>query len=115
MKTEKTKKTEKTYGEQFKEAMACKTREKAEEWLKNEIKRHVSLYGGTPDEAKSIILSNIGYMAGYYSKEHSEHIHKMFGAVHPIFGTPDYWDKTKPEDAFQAGVSMAKRQKRMRP
>lgn len=95
----------KTYGEQFKEAM-CQTREEADKWLQTEIQRYKDEFGEEADKAKNIILCNLGYMAGYYSKKESEHIHNMFGADHPIFGGPNYWDNLTPTKAFEAGQKM---------
>ena len=38
------------------------------------------------EEAKKIILQNLGYMAGYYDQESATKILALLGAAHPIFG-----------------------------
>lgn len=93
----------KTYGEQMKGALACETPEEAAVWLEAEIKIYVDEHDKTPEEAKEIILHNLGYMAGYYSKETSMKIKRLFQADHPIFGGPEYWDNLKPVEAFELG------------
>jgi len=98
----------KTYGEQFKEAMACRTQEQADEWFARELEEMTGLNGKSRKENAAILRSNLGYMAGYYDKSASEHVARFFGANHPIFGAPDYRDKVTPEEAFQAGVRFAK-------
>ena len=96
----------KTYEDQFKEAMACQTKEEADKWLQTEVQRYKDEFGKEADKAKDIILCNLGYMAGYYSKKESVHIQKMFGTNHPIFGGPEYWDSLTPTKAFEAEQKM---------
>lgn len=100
----------KTYGEQFKEALACETKEQAEKWMLAEIERYYSLpdFSGGEGEARKIILCNIGYMAGYYGQAEQEKIYNLFGAEHPIFGKPADMVKVTPEQAFQAGKKFCK-------
>lgn len=100
----------KTYGEQFEEALSCNTKEEAEAWMASEIKRHVDEFGQSAEKARSVIMTNIGYMAGYYDQKTSEKIYRLFGAAHPVFGTPNYWSTVTPEDAFEKGRKMAEEQ-----
>lgn len=46
---------------------------------------------------------NIGYLTGYFSQETAEEMRKLFGVVHPIFGTRSPTTK----EAFQAGKNLA--------
>jgi len=98
-----------TYKEQFEAAMKCETKDEADSFLQSEITRYKKEYGKNPDEAKRIILSNLGYMAGYYGNEEAEKVHRLFGAVHPIFGSSDYHKTVTPEKAFEMGKKFAER------
>lgn len=98
----------KSYEEQFEEALACETKEQADKWLEKEIYDYGQKYSIYPQEARKIILVNLGYMAGYYDKPASQKIYALFGAKHPIFGKPDYWDRVTPEEAFEMGQTLAR-------
>jgi hypothetical protein len=50
----------KTYGEQFKEALACENQAEAAVWLENEIARYQQEYGKTYEEARRTIAVNLG-------------------------------------------------------
>jgi len=95
----------KTYKEQFDSAMACKNKAEAEEWLRAEVAYAVENYNQTPEEAESVIKTNLGYMAGYYGKDEACKVKELFGALHPIFGDTTVNTPT-PEEAFAAGQKM---------
>lgn len=97
-----------TYSQQFKAALACETNEQAEVWMEKEVEHYVEHHGKTPTEAIAIIKSNIGYMAGYYDDETARKIHRLFNAVHPIFGTSTYHADLSGVDAFKIGIKQAK-------
>lgn len=100
-----------TYGEMMKEALAIKTQAEADKWFEAKVKDMYENYGKkeskTLADCADIMRSNLGYMAGYYDKSTSEHVHKFFGANHPIFGGPGYWDTVSNAQAFEAGKAMA--------
>lgn len=99
-----------TYREQFESALKCETKEEAEHWMKTEVERYMRLFPGihTRRETINMIKQNLGYMAGYYDDETAKKIHRLFGAVHPIFGTADYHGKVTPEEALMRGKILAK-------
>jgi len=79
----------KTFGEMFDEALACRTPEEGEEWLNNYAQEMYEEFPETADSseaAKKTILWNLGYMTGYYDKEEVNHIYRIFGIGHPLFG-----------------------------
>ena len=82
-----------TYGQMMEEALSIKTQEEADKWFIKEVK-HMKKHQPEWTLAKcaDTVRSNLGYMAGYYDKEVSEHVHKFWSATHPIFGSPSYWD-----------------------
>ena len=99
-----------TYGEQFKSALACETTEQAEEWMEAEVRHFVDFHGETPQGAVKIIKHNIGYMAGYYDNTTVQKIHRLFNAVHPIFGTAMSHADVGPERALELGKKLAEKE-----
>lgn len=97
-----------TYGEQFRSAMQCETQEDAEVWMKREIKKYMDEFGYDEEKTRKIILTNLGYIAGYYDHDTAQKIDRLFGAEHPIFGSSTYHQDMSPEEAFDLGQKTAK-------
>ena len=74
-----------THSEQFNSAMKCKTSRQAQYWLDTEILRYKRTYRYSENKAKSVILSNLGYIAGYYDDATARKVSRLFGAVHPTY------------------------------
>lgn len=77
-----------------------------------EAEEYVELYimfllgrnpGWTRDGAHSTVMSNLGYYAGYYGPEEREAVQRVFGALHPVFGSAT----PTPDEAFAAGQRWA--------
>jgi hypothetical protein len=100
--------TTKTHQEQFEAAMQCSTKEEADEWMSDEIQYYLDNFPEVagPDEAATTIMANLGYMAGYYGQEaQQQKIYDLFGATHPVFGTPvKPWPT--PDEAFKKGYEL---------
>jgi hypothetical protein len=61
------------------------------------------------DEALKITRSNIGYLGGYCDVETQRRWERLFGAVHPVFGSVDSPESPKTAaETFARGVAMAK-------
>lgn len=56
-------------------------------------------------EATKIARSNFGYWAGYYDYETQVRVERLFGAVHPIFGSTKN-GPVDPATAFNMGCAM---------
>lgn len=95
-----------TYAQQFDSAMKCKTRKEAQVWFEKEVRRYWVEHGIKKTKAMEIILSNLGYMAGYYDRSVSEKVWKLFGAEHPVFGPPDKAVKLSPENCARLGMEL---------
>lgn len=80
----------KTTGDLIDAVVACQSREEAQEFMR--AYRAISPYA----------RENIGYMAGYLSREQATRVFEWFEVSHPVFGT------TFPtaEEAFKAGLKM---------
>lgn len=99
----------KTYGEQFKEALACETKEQADQWFAAEVKRCEMELGIAADEAPTIIRANLGYMAGYYDQSAAKKMFDLFGAIHPVFKSWDYGTTLTSEQILQIGIDLGKK------
>jgi len=75
----------------------------AKQYLEEYIK-YCQNYQPDYEKAKELALSNLGYWSGYYKFEVQKRVEKLFGAVHPIFGS--FLNKKPPtaKEAFQCGV-----------
>lgn len=88
-----------TMREIFDEALKCKDKEEAAEFLKAYVALGVS---------EDIAKQNLGYMAGYYNQKTVDKVYELFGAVHPVFGRV----LPGPEEAFSMGVKMGEEWKK---
>jgi len=75
---------------------ACRNREEAQAFI--------AVYEAENPHARE----NIGYLAGYYSREKATQIYDWFNVSHPIFGRSE----PTPEEAFHAGMKLAEDSKR---
>lgn len=93
-----------TIGDKYGPAMQVQTEEEAQVYFELCVE-HTMRFGKSREEAEEIERQNIGYFAGYYSPETMARVNKLFKTVHPILGTSD----PSPEEAFEAGLAMAKK------
>ena len=90
----------------MKEALEITTQEKADKWLVTRVEEmNKNNPTWTWERCAETVRSNLGYMAGYYDSSVAQHIHKFFGANHPIFGGHDYHKKTTPQTAYDKGMA----------
>ena len=87
-------------GDLMREMDACTTQEQAKALVDSETARISALEGKNPSEVRQIVLSNIGYLSGYYDTKRMREIQQLFDAGHPIFGR----SMPTPEEAFAAGL-----------
>ena len=99
-----------TYTQQFNSALKCKNVKEAAAWMDKELIRYWEEYGKSKDEARRIILSNLGYMAGYYDEAVARKVYRLFHAEHPIFGPPTQARKVMPGQAYRLGLEMVRKQ-----
>jgi hypothetical protein len=85
-----------TYGDIIEAIRACSNQTEAQDFLCK-----YTVYCGNNIK---IAESNIGYLAGYLSKEEAIKIFELFHVTHPIFG--DTWPT--PEEAFEMGQKYGK-------
>jgi hypothetical protein len=101
-----------TYAEMIDAAVACKTKEEAQEFIHQETVQILELRPELlPEQARSIVTGNIGYMSGYLSREEAGRILDLFGTRHPYFGAIEEWPKT-PEETIEMGFKVGKQAQR---
>lgn len=89
-------------------AMTIETKEEAENYLED-YAYHIWAQGkGIKNtEAMQIAKDNIGYFAGYYSREVRERVEKLFNAPHPILGSVHL--NLSSQEVFELGKAWAER------
>lgn len=87
-------------------AMEMTDPDMAKAYLEALITYHMDKYTQTREEATAIQHSNLGYYAGYYSHETQERVERLFGSVHPLFGS--IASLSSREKAFEIGLEAGK-------
>lgn len=80
------------------------TKENAATIVKEQIDEMVTTLHYQPDEARKLLLANIGYYAGYYPRELADKVYEMFDTEHPIFKRTH----PTPEEALRIGMEMGR-------
>ena len=83
------------------------TKENADAIVKEQVEEMVSVFGYSPEEAKKLMLTNLGYTTGYYPPEVADKVFEMFETEHPVFGRKH----PTPEEALQIGMDLGRRSK----
>lgn len=100
-----------TIGDMMTAAAACATEEQAQELVRDEVD---SMVAEQPlllqEEARSLVMKNIGYLAGYFGREEAARILRLFGTRHPYFGAIEDWPRT-PEEMLEMGRKVAIRRR----
>lgn len=95
-------------------ALACTTREQAQAVVADEVKRiQADGHYRSAEELRLIVKANIGYLAGYYSRDEAARLLDLFETEHPFFGKIEDWPKS-PEDALKMGFDYAEAMKKRR-
>ena len=97
-----------TIGDKYGPAMDITNQEDADEYFEICVQHSMESFGKTREEAEALERTNLGYFAGYYNRETSERVQRLFTCVHPIFGGVDNFPT--PEEAFELGKKVASTQ-----
>ncbi len=81
------------------------------ETLVAQIMKEGSNDGKTEDEIRAIQISNICYYAGYYDHKTRIRVERLYGGVHPVFGSAKKGAPT-PAQAFRLGMEWATKSRR---
>jgi hypothetical protein len=104
-----------TFGDMMRDAQACSTKDEATALVANEI---AGLIAQSPllleEQAREIVLKNIGYMSGYCERAEAARILDLFETRHPYFGAIENWPKT-PEETLEMGMKLGLRRKSQAP
>lgn len=93
-------------------ASACTTKEQARELVKDEVdgllRSNATLLA---EQARTIVLSNIGYMTGFFDRSEAGRLLEIFETRHPYFGAIEDWPKT-PEETIAMGYKVGMQARR---
>lgn len=88
-----------TIHEKYAPAMEIIDPDEARAYFEECVQHNMATSTNTREQAEHIERENLGYFAGYYTRETQERVERLFGTVHPVFGSvtePDLtWDEMK--------------------
>lgn len=95
-----------TIAQHYGSAMMITTKEEAKAYFEKLVQWQMTAWGGTREEAESIVRHNIGYYAGYYSEDIRAKVEELFECQHPVFGSVKTHGTPTPEEAFAQGEAL---------
>ncbi len=100
-----------TLGEKYGPAMEIRDQAAADAYFEECVQHCMSRHKLARLAAQNAERSNLGYYAGYYDNETRARVERLFKCSHPVFGGIAENGSPTPEEAFNAGVAMAKKGK----
>jgi hypothetical protein len=96
-----------TIGELYGPAMAITDQAAADEYFARLVERNMRCFGNSREVAEEHERANLGYYAGYgYDRARVE---RLFRCAHPVFGSVAEKGHPTAEQAFIAGVLLARK------
>ena len=95
-----------TIGEMYGPAMEITGQTAADAYFERLVESYVANWGKPREEAESVIRTNLGYYAGYYSQETRERVERLYRCAHPIFGAIATNPPPTAEQAFRTGLAI---------
>jgi hypothetical protein len=96
-----------TTGQKYGPAMEIESHWEADAYFEALVDHQIRCFHKSREEAEAIERNNLGYFAGYYSNEVRERVERLFGCVHPYFGSIAQNGPPTPEQAFKMGGKLA--------
>lgn len=81
------------------------TKQQAAALVDEEARAMAEFYQINEQEARATLLSNIGYVTGYFSHEEADNIMELFDTEHPVFGR----QHPSAEEAYRMGHEYGER------
>ena len=81
------------------------TKAQAAQIIEEEITARIAIAHLTEQEARDVLLTNIGYATGYMSARTGDKIMRLFNTQHPIWGRTH----PTPEEALRLGIEYGSR------
>jgi hypothetical protein len=81
------------------------TQEQAAAAVQEEVDDMRASLGYDEARARAIVLTNIGYFAGYYPHDVADRVYDLYQTEHPIWGR----EHPTPSEIFQWGIERGKR------
>lgn len=96
-----------TYAETYGVAMETTDPEEAKQLFDELVAYSVAKGEVDIEKTAERLKSSLGYYAGYYGRDVQERVEKLYGGIHPIFGSTNGPQMTTVE-IFNKGVEMGK-------
>ncbi len=95
-----------TLREKYDPAMDITDPDQAAQYFEECVQHNMAHSGNSREKAEAIERANLGYWAGYYSKETRLRVEELFQCQHPILGkaTDREWS---PQELLEKGVEVA--------
>jgi hypothetical protein len=97
-----------TIGDKYRPAMTITNQEEADTYFEQCVQHNMS-FESSREDAEKIERTNLGYYAGYYGAETRERVERLFRCEHPIFGSIAENGQPSFEQAYEAGLNLAKK------
>jgi hypothetical protein len=98
-----------TIGDKYGPAMEITEQVDADEYFERCV-AHSMLHGLDRAKAEECERSNLGYYAGYYSREVRARVERLYRCEHPVFGSIEKNGAPTPERALEAGLTAGRGQ-----
>jgi hypothetical protein len=99
-----------TIRDAYSPAMEIDNKEAADEYFEALVKRSITYFGTSRQEAENVQRQNLGYYTGYYDEATRERVERLFSCSHPIFGSITKNGTPSAEEAFKLGQRLTKNQ-----
>jgi hypothetical protein len=86
------------------ESITANNQGRANEWFQEQVLDVVSKMGGTKENAEATVRASLGMVSGNFDIAVARQVFKLYGAVHPILGTPDQREDMTAADILNAGI-----------
>jgi hypothetical protein len=89
-------------------AMAITDPDQAAQYFEELVQDNLAHSTNNRTQAEAIERANLGYWAGYYSRETRLRVEELFGCEHPVLGKAKDKDWT-PEELVEKGMEVARK------
>ena len=94
----------------IKAGLAAGTKEAAAALITERVGEMMLALGYTHEEARKIVLTNVGYYTGYMDNDTADKVMELFDTEHPYFGRKHY----TPQEILKMGIEAGQKSRKAR-